>query len=88
MLRIIENPLPNPPRKGEGIRTASARGKLKALWREDDDDSPAVHCRGLLQLGVLFQLLAEPVDELVAFVDVGVFAAAEDHRENHFVFGL
>ena len=36
-------------------------------------------------LAISAELLSDPVDDFVAFVDVGVFAAAEDHRKDDLV---
>src|SRR5262249_16104704 len=55
------------------------------LRREDHHHAATLHRRVLLELGHFFQLLDEPVDEFVAFVDVRVLAAAEDDREDHLV---
>jgi len=55
------------------------------LRREDHHNSSPLHLRRLLELGEFFQLLRESLDEFVAFVDVGVFAAAEDDAEDHLV---
>lgn len=57
----------------------------QSLRREDHHDPPALHLRVLLQLGDIFQLLRESLDEFEAFVDVGVFAAAEDDAEDHLI---
>ena len=58
----------------------------RSLRREDHHNPPPLHLRRLLQLGEFFELFGEPLDQLVAFVDVGVFAAAEDHAKDHLVF--
>ena len=58
---------------------------FRLLRREDDHDPAAVHLRVLLQLRDRLQAFDDPVDQLVSFVDVGVFAAAEDYREDHLV---
>src|SRR3989337_1107768 len=50
-----------------GTLTAD-RGPL--LRREDHDNPPAVHLRGLFELGVGLQLLGQPLDQLEPFVDV------------------
>jgi hypothetical protein len=56
------------------------------LRREDHHDSPAVHLGRLFELGDFFQLFLQALNEFVTFVDVGVFAAAEDDAEDHLVF--
>jgi hypothetical protein len=55
------------------------------LRRENHHNPPAVHLRRLFELGALFQFLLQALYELVAFVDVGIFAAAEDDAEDHLV---
>src|SRR5204862_3888164 len=52
------------------------------LRREDHHDSSPLHLRRLLEFGHGFQLFLQALDELVAFVDVGVLAAAEDDGED------
>jgi hypothetical protein len=56
------------------------------LRREDDHDPATVHLGRLFELGALFEFLLQPANELVAFIDMGVFAAAEDDAEDHLVF--
>ena len=60
-------------------------GWLTLLRREDHDDPSALHRGLLLEFRDFFQFLGESLDEFVAFVDVGVFAAAEDDGEDHLV---
>ena len=67
-----------PPRTGNELRSL--------FRREDYHDPPALHLWVLLEFGDRFQFLSEPLDEFEAFVDVGVFAAAEDDREDDLVF--
>ena len=50
------------------IAQARLQGWEPATWREL-----------LFEFGDFFQLFGEPLHELEAFVDVGIFAAAEDH---------
>ena len=45
-----------------------------------------MHLRRLFELGDWLQFLLQALDQLVAFVGVGVFAAAEDDGEDDFVF--
>ena len=40
----------------------------------------------MFELGDGFQFLGESLDELEAFIDVGVFAATEDNAEDHLIF--
>ncbi len=56
------------------------------LRREDHHDAATLHRWVLLELGDIFQLFGEPLDELETFIDVGVFATAEDDREDHLIF--
>jgi len=57
----------------------------RLLRREDHDDAAALHLRVLFELGDIAQFLGQALDELETFVDVGVFAAAEDDAEDHLV---
>jgi hypothetical protein len=59
---------------------------LPLLRREDHYNPPPLHLRRLLEFGEFFQLLGEALDEFEAFVDVGVFTAAEDNGEDHLIF--
>ena len=55
------------------------------LRGEDYDDAAALHRGVLLELGDVGELFRESLDELEAFIDVGVLAAAEDDGEDHLV---
>jgi hypothetical protein len=57
-----------------------------SLRRKDHHDPPAVHLWRLLEFGDGFELFLQTLNQLVAFIDVGVFAAAEDDAEDHLVF--
>jgi hypothetical protein len=55
------------------------------LRGEDYDDAAALHRGVLLELGDVGELFRESLDELEAFIDVGVLAAAEDDGKDYFV---
>jgi hypothetical protein len=57
-----------------------------SLWREDHHDPATVHLWLLFQLSNAIQVFDQPLDQLVAFVDVGIFAAPEDYREDDLIF--
>jgi hypothetical protein len=59
---------------------------VRLLRRENYHDAAALHRRVLLELGNVLQLFGEPLDELETFIDVGIFATAEDDREDHLIF--
>jgi hypothetical protein len=56
------------------------------LRRENHHNSSPLHLRRLFKLGDWLQFLLQALDQLVAFFGVGVFAAAEDDGEDHFIF--
>jgi hypothetical protein len=66
--------------------TACACYKIRLLRREDHHDSSPLHLRRLLEFGDRLQLFLQALDQLVAFLGVSVFAAAEDDGEDDFVF--
>jgi hypothetical protein len=65
---------------------AGASMSARLLRCEDHYDPAALHRGILLELGDVFQLFREPLHKLETFIDVGIFATAEDDREDHFIF--
>lgn len=62
------------------------RASEKRLFRRQNHHNPAALHRGvLLHLSNIGQFLGESRNKLEAFVDVGVLAATEDDRADHFV---
>jgi hypothetical protein len=56
-----------------------------SLRREDHHDAATVHLRLLFQLCDAIQVFDQTLDQLVAFVDVGVFAASENDRKDDLI---
>ncbi len=73
-------------RKGDYFGVGDASHNVQLLRREDHHDPAAVHLGRLLQFGAVFQFFLQALDQLEAFIDVGVFAATEDDADDDLVF--